>query len=131
MASQSTPHTFIFEPPEEYICTVCSRVMTEPHLTKLLWSAFFASAASSDGIRVEDSSSVRTAEVGISITSSICPSNVRSTSLMYIAQIRKRGAKLETELGQLEAHLQKCDYVELSCTQGCKMKVFRKDIRVA
>ena len=112
MANRSTFYTFVFEPS---LTLRTAAVST------------FASVASSDDIRVEDSSSART--VRVSITSSICLSNARSMSSMYSAQYKEKGCRFATELGlRLEAHLQKCDYAELICTQGCKRKIFRKDM---
>lgn len=129
MASQSTPHTFIFEPPEEYICTVCSRVMTEPHLTNCCGQHFCLGCLErwyqSRGFKQCPHCRSRNFNHIVNL-----PLKRKINKLDVYCSNKEKGCQVGTELGQLEAHLQKCDYVELSCTQGCKMKVFRKDIRV-
>ena len=128
MASQSTLHTFVFEPPEEYICTVCSRVMTEPHLTDCCGQHFCLGCLE----RWYQSRGFKQ-----------CP-HCRSIAFDHIVNLplkrkinrldvycpnKEKGCQVATELGQLKAHLGKCDYTELMCTQGCQRKIFRKDTR--
>ena len=127
MDSTQSGHAFVSQPPEDYFCSICTRVMCDPHLTDCCGQHFCRSCLlqwfHKQGRRQ-------------------CP-HCRNQSLNHIIDLPLKrkineldvycpnkgvGCDFQLKLGQISDHLQKCEYTQLTCQQGCGSTVYRKDL---
>ena len=118
-------HSFVSEPPEEYICSICSKVLTDPQLTDCCGQHFCLGCLQQWFKKYGKKQ---------------CP-HCRSTQFTYIVYLplkRKidqldvycinnvNGCQVITLLSKTEAHRRECEYAKVNCEQGCGCIVLRK-----
>ena len=115
------------QPPEDYFCSICTRVMCDPHLTDCCGQHFCRSCLlqwfHKQGRRQ-------------------CP-HCRNQSLNHIIDLPLKrkineldvycpnkgvGCDFQLKFGQISDHLHKCEYTKVTCQQGCGSTVYRKDL---
>ena len=115
------------DPPEDYFCVVCAKVLNEPHLTDCCGQHFC-------GVCLERWFEKQAKKICL---------HCRSESFLYIRSIplkRKinalqvycpfeiQGCKEITTVGEVNTHKDVCGFAQVLCNQGCEASVLRKDL---
>ena len=116
---------FVHDPPDDFFCMICAKVLNEPHLTDCCGQHFC-------GVCLERWFQKQAKK--------ICP-HCRSESFTYMRYLplkRKidalqmycpfeiQGCKVVTTVGQVKAHKHECGFARVLCNQGCGATGLRK-----
>ena len=120
--------SFVSEPPEDYICSICSKVLTDPQLTDCCGQHFCL------GCLQQWFKKHGTKQ---------CP-HCRSTQFTYIVYLplkrkidelnvycvnKANGCQVVTSLSKSKAHREECKYAKVICEQGCGCVILHKDMQ--
>ena len=123
----ATEYKFVKEPPEEYCCMICAKVLNEPNLTDCCGQHFCRVCLEQWFEKNERK---------------ICP-HCRSTSFSYMRYLplkrkisffqvyctyQEQGCDVISTVGELDAHKGVCGFASLVCSQGCGETVLRKEM---
>ena len=123
----ATEYKFVKEPPEEYCCMICAKVLNEPNLTDCCGQHFCRVCLEQWFEKNERK---------------ICP-HCRSTSFSYMRYLplkrkisffqvyctyQEQGCDVISTVGELDAHKGVCSFASLVCSQGCGETVLRKEM---
>ena len=123
----ATEYKFVKEPPEEYCCMICAKVLNEPNVTDCCGQHFCQVC-----LKQWFEKNKR----------KICP-HCRSTSFSYMRYLplkrkissfqvyctyHEQGCDVISTVGELNAHKGVCGFASLVCNQGCGQTVLRKDM---
>ena len=133
MSVQQKAYSFVSEPPEEYVCQVCTNVLQEPHLTECCGQHFCKGCLESWfkkslGERV----CPHCREVDfVHIVSK--PLQRKINELKVFCSNHDKGCKVTLKLEELKSHLSLsnasgCGYVSIACPNECDMSVFRGEM---
>ena len=120
--------SFVSEPPEDYICSICSKVLTDPQLTDCC-GQHFCLACLQQWFKKHGKKQ--------------CPHcrSVQFTYIVYLPLKRKidalnvycvnkaNGCQIVTSLSKLGTHRRECKYARVNCVQRCGCMVLRKDMQ--
>ena len=128
MESQADNRTFVSQPPDEFMCLICSKVLVDPQLTDCCGQHFCLVC-----VRRWFEKKGRKE----------CP-HCRSKTFTYIVYLplkrkidalevycpnKSNDCSFITSLDGMEAHTKECGYEKLTCEKGCGADVLRKDMQ--
>ena len=130
---------FLEAAPERLICSICTKVMRDPHLMACCGKEFCISCLQSwfNQQTTDQCPHCRATKQNHDVLH-ILDKGVKSEieSQMILCTNYKEGCVWVGELRNLEPHLGQCDYVKIDCPKGCKTSqgiltsLLRKDLTV-
>ncbi|XP_064389172.1 TNF receptor-associated factor 5-like [Halichondria panicea] len=125
MASPAN-YEFVDKVPEDHHCTICTNILTDPVLTGCCGQHFCNGCLKNWLRRKKTCPHCQTDNFQ-------CMKNLRMKraidSLKIYCPNRSKGCDKITTLGECNQHLEKCLFVEVSCTKKCGKKIFRKELQ--
>ena len=120
-------YKFVKDPPEDFFCMICAKLLNEPHLTDCCGQHFC-------GVCLERWFEKQAKK--------ICP-HCRSESFSYMRYLplkrkinalqvycpfKNQGCKEITTVGEVKTHKDVCGFAQVLCNQGCGSTVLRKNL---
>ena len=130
--ARENEHAFIDKVPEEYNCSICTKVLDEPMLTdccgqhfcKVCLENWFETGPGQK--RTKTCPHCRSEEF-VYIKS--LPLKRKISSLEIYCPNHAKGCREQFSLGVLENHLATCSFVYVECTNKCGVVLLRKDLQ--
>ena len=125
MASQNEPE-FVEELTEDNICSICTNELNNPMLTDCC-GQHFCEGCLQNWLQIQRTCPHCRAQGFIHIKS--LPKKRQIDNLKIYCPNRSKGCDKITTLGECNQHLEKCLFVEISCTKQCGEKMLRKELQ--
>ena len=121
-------YRFVKDPPNDYLCMICAKVLDEPNVTDCC-GQHFCQACLEQWFEAQGKK--------------LCP-HCRSESFSYMRYLplkrkinelqvycsyQKQGCEKITTLGELKSHMRECGFAKVLCSQLCGETVLRKDLK--
>ena len=125
----SVPHggydcEFIEEPPVKFICSICAKVLQDPHLTNCCGQHFCESCIKHWIKKYQAKVCPHCRERNfIHMLNKALKREIIELKFYCINQ--EKGCKWKDKLDNLETHLKDCGYVEVECSNKCKHRLMR------
>ncbi len=126
MAAKEVNYEFVDKVPEYHYCTICTNILTDPVLTECCGQLFC------DGCLKKWLQKQKTCPHCREINFvSIKDKRMKRAidSLKVYCPNRSKGCDKITALGECNQHLEKCLFVEVSCTKKCRESMIRKELQ--
>ncbi|XP_064390044.1 TNF receptor-associated factor 5-like [Halichondria panicea] len=119
-------YDFVDEVPEDHHCTICTSILTDPVLTECCGQLFCKGCVKNWLLEKKTCPHCRGANF-------VFIKNLRMKravdSLKVYCPNRSKGCDKVTTLSACNQHLEKCLFVEASCTNECEEKILRKELQ--
>ncbi len=126
MAAKEVNYEFVDKVPEDHQCTICTNILTDPVLTECCGQLFC------DGCIKKWLQKQKTCPHCRDVNfASIKDKRMKRVinSLKVYCPNRSKGYDKITTLGECNQHLEKCLFVEVSCTKKCGERMLRKELQ--
>ncbi len=126
MAAKEVNYEFVDKVPEDHQCTICTNILTDPVLTECCGQLFC------DGCIKKWLQKQKTCPHCRDVNfASIKDKRMKRVinSLKVYCPNRSKGCDKITTLGECNQHLEKCLFVEVSCTKKCGERMLRKELQ--
>lgn len=121
-------YSFVEEPPEDFMCMICAKLLTEPHVTECCGQHFCQSCLGKWFERQGKK---------------ICP-HCRSETFTHILYLplkrkiqalkvfcpnKKYGCGATVSVSDFKGHVEACDFATVICELGCRTSMLKKDLK--
>ncbi len=126
MAAKEVNYEFVDKLPEDHHCTICTNILTDPVLTECCGQLFCDGCLKKWLKRKKTCPHCRKVKFHF-----IKDLRMKRTinSLKIYCPNRSKGCDIITTLGECNQHLEKCLFVEVSCTKKCGERMLQKELQ--
>ena len=131
-SGKDVDYQFVEALPEELTCSICMKVLCEPHMINCCEQSFCKECLSKRSRRNSRCPHCRSTDFSTIFRKQI---NRKVSELKVYCPNKQHGCKAELKISEYEGHLslannKGCSYVELDCPNKCLAKVFRGEMGV-
>ena len=130
VSSKDVEYQFVEALPEELTCSICMKVLREPHMVNCCEQTFCKECLSKWSRRNSTCPHCRSTDFSTVFRKQM---NRKVGELKVYCPNKQHGCKAELKISEYDSHLSTtnkkgCSYVELDCPNDCKAKVFRGEM---
>ena len=120
-------YKFVDETPNKFICNICTKVLRDPHLTECCGQHFCESCIKHwvSQNRAKGCPHCRQYKF-VHILNKALKREINELKVCCINQ--EKGCEWKNELDNLETHMKNCGYVEVECSNNCKIRLMRNEL---